>query len=173
MLSIWRTAHDPQSFFHLVFWQNQDQFSLVCQVEGIQPQQFAGLPYGFIDWDGLFIQLDINLALARDLHQSGRKTAASGVPQDMDVQIRSQKSLYQPVEWGGVGAHLAGKAQVGAGLRHGNAMIANRTGYDDSISGFCLFATDPKTAFCPTEAGGADEELVGFAFFGDFGICRD
>lgn len=55
-----------QSRFCLIGWDKGNESSLVGHIQGIQPQDFAGPLYSFVDGDGGFTDTDLDLGLVGD-----------------------------------------------------------------------------------------------------------
>ena len=131
-------AHGGQNARGLIGWHDRDQFALVRHIERVEAKQFAGAAHDFAHRDGRFVEFEPDLRLRGDFVQRAAQAAPCRVSHTADTGGRIQHVPHQGVQRGGIALHRSVEAEFLARRKDGDAVIADKTGKQNLVSGLCV-----------------------------------
>ena len=152
---------------------NGNHLALVCHLQHIVAEHLAGGLHVGTHGHGILDDLHGNTAGLGKLVERGRQATARGVAKATRVGRCGQNVGNQVVERRGVAFDRARKRQALALAHDGDAVVAQRTRYQNDIAGLAVGAAERHARGNLAHAGGIDIDTVGPAALNHFGVAGD
>ncbi len=169
----WVTVHRFEDTLRFICGDDGNELPLVCNVQRVEPENFARTFHLLLDRNFLFDDFQADLCALGKLLERACNSATRWISQRANIRAGGEHRFDERMQWSRIALKLRFKLQPLSYRHDRDAVLGNLPTDDDGVAGANVLRIDINTRHDKPDARGVDEYLVRFSSVNHLGITGD